>query len=382
MQLSGELRKSLLCIDEQNFPMKILYDHQIFSLQRYGGISRYFSELVARVVSSEVSALATENEYLSELPVYRGLVLSGGRRFIGKTTLLGGVNAVYSRLKIMGMNYDILHPTYYNPYFLERIGKKPYVITVYDMAHEVYPDCFSRNDYTSEWKRATIAGAREIIAISEFTKTELMRLYGFDGSNIHVVHLASSIMGHADMSGEQVVQQGEYILFVGNRSRYKNFDLFARSMTPLLMHNDKLNVVCAGGGAFDVKEMAFIDALGLAGRFIQMNVTDNALANLYSNAGVFVFPSHYEGFGIPLLEAFSSACPAVFNSSGSLPEVAGDAGFMTDASDETSLTSAVERVLYDSTLRRSLISKGLERAAHFSWDRTAIETVRIYENIL
>lgn len=360
--------------------MNVLYDHQIFSLQRFGGISRYFSELAARV-SSRVAVLASENEYLAAMPFYRGLTLDGSRRFPGKTTLVQAVNAGYARAKLVGREYDLFHPTYYHPYFLGYLGKRPYVLTVYDMAHEVYPDCFGANDRTAAWKRIVIRQADRIIAISEFTRQELMRLYGLDGVRIDVVHLASSFQGRNEPVSEKIRQIGAYILYVGNRNRYKNFDLFIRAMAPLLARDPGLRIVCAGGGAFDVAELALIESLRLTGRLLQVRASDEELAQLYAAARVFVFPSLYEGFGIPVLEAFSCGCPVIVSGSGSLPEVAGDAGLVADAGDESALRDSVQRVLSDDQLRNELIGRGYNRAALFSWERVARETVAVYESV-
>lgn len=361
--------------------MRVLYDHQIFSLQRFGGISRYFSELAARV-SSSVAVLASENEYLSAMPFYQGLTLDGSRRFPGKTTLVQAVNAGYARAKLAGHEYDVFHPTYYHPYFLGYLRNRPYVLTVYDMAHEVYPDCFAANDRTADWKRTVIRQASRIIAISEFTRQELMRLYGLDGTNIDVVHLASSFWSRGNIASEKVRQLGSYILYVGTRSRYKNFDMFIRAMAPLLRRDPAVRIVCAGGGDFDSAELALIASQQLSGRLLQVGASDGELAQLYAGAKVFVFPSLYEGFGIPVLEAFSCGCPVIVSNTGSLPEVAGNSGVVVDASDESELLKSVEHVLNDDEFRSELIMKGYNRAAHFSWDRVACETVEVYERIL
>ncbi len=362
--------------------LKILYDHQIFSLQRYGGVSRYFSELSSRI-NADLAVLVTENEYLSTMPFYRGMALDGSRRFPGKTSLINSINSSWARMKLVGRGFDLFHPTYYDPYFIGYLRQRPYVLTVYDMAHEVHPDCFSANDRTTVWKRALVSRASRIIAISEFTRQELMRLYGLDGTNIDVVHLASSFrLKRGGASCEKANSLGDYILYVGTRSRYKNFDLFIRAMAPLIRRNTGLRIVCAGGGAFNPGELALIELLQLSGRMLQMSVSDDELANLYAGAKVFVFPSLYEGFGIPVLEAFSCGCPVIISNTGSLPEVAGDSGIVADAGDESALRESVEQVLNDHELQEKLIEKGYKRAAHFSWDRVARETVRVYGSIL
>src|SRR5450631_4288084 len=141
--------------------MKILYDHQIFSSQEYGGISRYFCELLRRFsnddrIELELALRYSNNRYLLDFGFERLKPFFKDKKFIGKTSLLDFINGQKSRERLLKGDYDVFHPTYYNPYFLKHVGVKPYVVTVYDMVHEIYPEMYSTNDRTREWKRQSL----------------------------------------------------------------------------------------------------------------------------------------------------------------------------------------------------------------------------------
>jgi glycosyltransferase involved in cell wall biosynthesis len=365
--------------------MRILYDHQIFSSQVYGGISRYFYELLRRFagddgIDFELALRYSDNSYLLDSGFARPKTFFRGRRFIGRTTLLEFCNGLRSRSSLLKREYDVFHPTYYNPYFLQHVGGKPYVVTVYDMVHELYPEMYPTNDRTREWKRQTLKHASKIIAISENTRQDVVRIYGLDEQKVEVIHLASSLQA-AD-SAPVTPLPVKYLLFVGQRLRYKNFPLFIRAAAPLMKRDRDLAIICAGGGGFSPEESALFDSFGIAGRVSQLSVPDEVLAALYGNARAFVFPSLYEGFGIPVLEAFTCGCPVVLAESGCFPEVAGDAALYFDPRDEGALRAVLERVVDDETMRDTLRSKGFSRGRAFSWDKTASVTKAVYESLL
>ncbi len=113
-----------------------------------------------------------------------------------------------------------------------------------------------------------------------------------------------------------------------------------------------------------------------------IKVDDNSLKNLYRNAEAFVFPSLYEGFGLPVLEAFSCGCPAILSNASSLPEIGGDGAIYFDPYDKESITNSIEKVLHDEEFRDNLIQKGYERQKFFSWKKTAASTKKVYESLL
>jgi glycosyltransferase involved in cell wall biosynthesis len=172
------------------------------------------------------------------------------------------------------------------------------------------------------------------------------------------------------------------VLFVGQRGDYKNYSSFLTAMAPLLRDDARLRVVCAGGRAFGAEEVQRARQLGVGERVVHVPGPDDAaLAALYRHARAFVFPSRYEGFGLPVLEAFAFGCPAVLARSSSLPEIGGDAARYFDPASEGAMRDAIDGVLRDESARAALIEAGRRRAREFSWARTARETWAYYAEL-
>jgi glycosyltransferase involved in cell wall biosynthesis len=170
-----------------------------------------------------------------------------------------------------------------------------------------------------------------------------------------------------------------YILFVGNRSSYKNFTFFIESVAPLLLKNNELQVCCAGGEPFSPREILCFKNFQILHKVHHIQPDDHTMKNLYKNALAFIFPSLYEGFGLPVLEAFSCGCPTLLSNTSSLPEIGSDAALYFDPYDPASLTDALEHIISDNNLRMQLILKGYERSKQFSWEKTANATKKVYE---
>lgn len=172
--------------------MKILYDPQIFTRQVYGGISSYFYELISYLHNSEISVnlplVHSNNYYLKSSPFYKNIPLLNGQKRVIK--ILNGFRAAIS---MRMQNYDIFHPTYYNPYFLNHIGNKPFVLTIYDMIHEIFPEKYPAMDRTSEYKKILAQKASKIIVFSENTKQDIIKYLNIDESKIEIIYLASSL---------------------------------------------------------------------------------------------------------------------------------------------------------------------------------------------
>jgi glycosyltransferase involved in cell wall biosynthesis len=169
-----------------------------------------------------------------------------------------------------------------------------------------------------------------------------------------------------------------YLLFVGTRGGYKNFLLFVEAVGPLLRKDHRLHVVCVGGGGFTPSEADGLSRQGILERCHQHQVRDEHLAHYYEHARAFVFPSTYEGFGIPIVEAFSCGCPAAVSDASCFPEIASSAALYFDPDDPESMRSAVERLMYDDALRTRLAAEGRMRAQEFRWERTAAQTLAVY----
>jgi glycosyltransferase involved in cell wall biosynthesis len=360
--------------------MKIVYDYQILCNQRYGGVSRYFYEIVSRISKEptckvDFPVLFSNNYYFEKYFDRKSI-----EKYRYRSTKL--VNTL-NKLNIKRMNknkYDIIHPTYYDPYIINKFSGK-LVLTVYDMIHEIYPDEFSKRDKTVEYKRNMILAADKIIAISESTKRDILKFYPqIDPMKISVIYLGNSLTTINNIS--KIEFPKKYILFVGRRETYKNFNSFVKAFAKVSNDRNNLHLVCAGGGKFNDEELALLKELGIGERVKQQFFSDDELAQAYSSAVCFVFPSKYEGFGIPVLEAFACQCPTLLSNRSSLPEVGGNAALYFDPDDLDDMANQMERVIDDKELCNQLIGLGLERLKLFNWDRIAGQTLELYKSIL
>lgn len=370
--------------------MKILFDRQIFKLQKFGGISRYFTELIFELnQSSNHSAICTN---LNSENIHYNERIPQQIRFIDRIKLLfkfsqakrdryfvrENKKSIIKALK--KHDFDLFVPTYYDTYFLQLLGDKPFVLNVYDMIHEIFPTHYSSDDIVATHKQELLKKATKIIAISESTKNDILKFYpATDASKINVVYLAHSLVNQKILDLEL---PKNYILFVGNRSNYKNFIFFFESIASLLKGDSNLYLVCAGGNSFTKEELELINSYSLINQVIQNNFKDAELATYYTKARCFVFPSAYEGFGIPVLESMSCGCPIILANHSSFPEVAGDAGIYFELGNKEDLKDKVASILSDNEKRLTYVAKGLEQAKKFSWEKTTKECIEIFKSVV
>lgn len=363
--------------------MNIFFDHQIFSQQTYGGVSRYFCELITGINQTDnhahLSLLHSNNVHLHDygldaMPYF----------FPRRHRLLYMTNRWYNLLDIKISNFDIYHATYFDSLFRSYIGIKPYVVTYYDMIHEKLGDKFNTlgvDENTIGWKKDISKRATGLIAISENTKKDMVDYLGISPERIRVIYLSSSMKVNTLYTGNNTVIEKSYLLYVGNRNIYKNFMPFLTAVSPILKQYD-LRFICAGGGNFTEAERNVIKGYGVETNVEQRSITDQTLVQLYNQAVAFVFPSLYEGFGIPILEAMSCRCPCILSDRSSMPEVAGEAAIYFNPDDIDDMRATVCNLLDDTDLRETLIARGIERAAMFSWERTVQETLSLYTDVI
>ncbi len=385
--------------------MKILYDNQIFNMQRFGGISRYFVELFdgsPELFEVALSLRCSDNLYLLNSRRLQGKIreiavpspsFCGGFSFPGKSFLLHlrnkyhthshkRTNRLHTETMVREGDFDLFHPTYYSTYYLEPLRDKPLVLTVHDMIHELFPDDFRKRNLTARWKKELAVKAARIIAISENTKRDMVRLLDLPTEKIDVIPHGCSLR-RPDASENAAFARktslpSRYILFTGSRkTKYKNFLPFLNAIADRLREERDLYLVCTGE-PFRLKEIARFDMLGIRSKVRHYEADDAMLAYLYSKATLFAFPSLYEGFGLPILEAFECGCPAVLSNTSSFPEVAAEAAVYFDPNNTESMREAVVRTLDDPDLRQHLIAAGAERTKRFSWKKTVALTAETY----
>lgn len=370
--------------------MNIAYDSQIFCAQTYGGVSRYFCEIATRISQlpdSRVTVVAPMAicAYLQRVPseIVFGFKAPKTNRFRLAQRFLG---VLAGDLMLRANAPDLIHETYFLPY---RLGpmKARRVITIHDMIHEKFTSSFPNADKTPSYKKKSVERADHVICVSESTRLDAIEILGIPPEKITVVHHGFALMREGTGAEVKVkMPQGitrPFLLYVGHRGGYKNFAGLLEAYASSAYLCGDFGLVCFGGGTFQADELQAIHRFGLhEAPIYQLTGSDEILAGLYSQASAFIYPSLYEGFGIPPLEAMEHGCPVICSDSSSIPEVVGNAGEYFDPANVDSISYAIERVMRSDSLRNTLILKGRERIKHFSWDRCAAETYDIYKKLI
>ncbi|OJW78851.1 glycosyltransferase family 1 protein [Spirosoma sp. 48-14] len=365
--------------------MRIFFDHQAFTIQNFGGISRYYCELISGInalnfYDAHLSILWSNNENLSEYDFKVSKF-----PFLGKHRLYKYSNQAYNILDMLVNDFDLYHATYFDNSLKKFSKKKPLVTTFYDMTYEILSKDFKElaNDKSIIEQKKVIANqAAHLIAISESTKKDMIELLNIQPEKISVVYLASTFeLCEPEVNMKTEDGKDQYLLFVGKRDNYKNFVPLIKSIS-FILKKYRINLICAGGGAFTSAEHELINSLGLSDKVYYRDINDATLQTLYMGALAFIFPSLYEGFGIPILEAFSCNCPCILSNVSSLPEIAGTAALYFDPKEPDSMMNAVEKVIVDNSVKHDLIIQGRKRLTAFSWNNTVTNTLNVYKSIV
>lgn len=367
--------------------MKILFDHQIFGWQERGGISRYAYQIaleMAITFNQDVSIVSPfyVNKYLSKKQ--DGLSIIGMPiKYIPRCgRILRSLNSILSWPITKCISPEIFHETYYSS---RRVAPKSakIILTVHDMIHEKYSEYFSKNDPTSLEKALAVERADHVICVSNNTKKDLIELFNVNPVKLSVVHLGFALTD-IDVSAQNgAVRKRPFLFYVGNRGGYKNFEGLLQAYASSYVLKNNFDLICFGGGGLTKKERSLFRQLNIPVENVcQVSGNDSILAKYYKSASAFIYPSLYEGFGIPPLEAMSFDCPVVCSNASSIPEVVGSAAEMFDPYSLNSIRAAIELVVGSDALRKELIVRGRERIKHFSWKRCAQETLDVYRKIL
>lgn len=365
--------------------MRIVFDHQKFTEQQYGGITRYLTCLAFELnkLNQDIKIVAPLyiNKYLLNLP--KNIVVGSHVRFTNSYLVktLGLTNNLLSSLLLKRYTPDIIHESYYSDSPMIK-STCPRVITVHDMIHERFENEF-QNDNTIALKKKSLSRADHIIAISNNTKKDLIEFYNIDKNKITTIYHGptSNFNEIKSVNKKMSPYKTPYLLYVGHRSGYKNFNSLIKAIGLSDKIKKSINVVAFGGAPFDKEEVKFIKSVGLkSNQVTHVSGDDSTLKNLYQSAEAFVYPSLYEGFGMPPLEAMANGCPVVSSNTSSMPEVIGDAAEYFNPESVEELLSAIENVL-SSNRKEELVNLGFKRVKMFSWKKCAKETLSVYQRL-
>ncbi len=366
---------------------RIAYDYQIFVPQTYGGISRYFCRLASSLLEfpgivPKIIAPIHFNNYARQLP---SDLVSGKwiPRLRKCSPLILGLNHLIYKKRLRKFKPHIVHETYYSGGEKLPINAAK-IVTVYDMVHErLSKTNVSLDDKTTRVKLMSLKNADHIICISESTKRDLLDFFDISASKVSVVYLGFDRMEiNGDSPGRDLKHftgDKPFILYVGARTVWKNFHGLIKAYGDSSFLRSSLNLVAFGGGKFSWRERKMFEQAGFTDRSImQITGDDSLLALLYSSATVFVYPSLYEGFGFPPLEAFSAGCPVACSNTTSIPEVVGKAAILFDPNDVDDIANAITTLVCDTEVRNLCIAAGIERTKMFTWRKCAQKTLDIY----
>jgi len=371
--------------------LRVLVDGVVFQLQSRGGISRLYSEILPRVCELDSSLhveLLRTGTALQELPrhgriSYRVLpcaeaYLRPGRVF---RPIVPMVQRLLVQLYVGTGSGCIWHSTYYS---LPGRWDGWQVVTIVDMIHERFPELFGEagDDRFRNRKRRCISQADAVICISKTTREDVIDYYGISADLAAVVPLAcSSVFRPLDETGLSARARvpEPFLLYVGARSHHKNFGELARAYS-VWRRRGEVSLV-AVGASWSADEWTLLTDLGIAERVhLLANVRDDDLCRLYNRASAFVYPSLYEGFGIPLLEAMACGCPIVASRIPSTVEVAAECPLYFRLGEAESLLFALDTAVAEGR-SSARVHAGTRRAERYSWDETAMGTLEVYRGV-
>jgi glycosyltransferase involved in cell wall biosynthesis len=348
-------------------------------MQSHGGVSRYFVELIRELAKlPNVEPLVFAGLHASRLLYQQKHTL--GARIVGShlpfgmrhSRFISAFNSAMFFSYIRKSRPDAYHATYYHEFDTQHLP--PLIITVHDMIAELFGGPLTTNDPTIRRKQLCAKAASQIICVSESTCKDFRTIYPDLAAKTTVVHHGSAF--HGEASSKRPLEE-PYLLYVGQRCSRKNHDLLRSVMPELKWPNLKL--VYFGGQPPTRQELA--EAAAMKAIYVSGD-SDDELATWYKYASALVYPSLYEGFGMPPLEAMQAGCPVVCSNTSSLPEVVGDAGLLLDPTDIALWVASITKLLSDQLLRNDLIQRGKERARQFTWSACAQSCASIYASAI
>ena len=351
--------------------LRVGYDPQMFSFFTRSGVAKYFAQLSCLMPDYGWKPYFpfhfSNNQHYFELGgshLWRIPDIRGAKRLCRMLNLADRIDR---------SKFPVWHSTFYDTGFLNTYGDLGLVTTVHDMIPESLPQFFSVNPH--DGKTEYVRRARRIIAISRHTRDDICRLYGTDASRIDVVYHG---IDPAECRVAPMALPDNYILFIGAREGYKNFDKMLEAYAGLVPRHRDLKLVCIGVSSFSKTEMGRIRALGLTD-VIYATAGDAEIRYALRKARAFVYPSLYEGFGIPIIEAMVQRCPMALAKASCFPEIARDAAVYFDPNDVDSIRESIDRLLCDSDLCEALTALGELLVRDYSIARMLRQTADVYE---
>ena len=380
--------------------MRLFFDHQAFEMQSFGGVSNSYAELIWHLRSlgadARLAIKESDNTHLIRkgiAPAVNPLGTANRRWFGGKKWFCGqrrlirlgmslagyhndflSINQDYCVRQLKKQDFDVFEPTFFDSYFLPYLKGKPFVLTVHDMI----PEVMGVDKSQAEQKKLLCTSASHIHVPSQNTKNDLVQILNIEPEKVTVLPHGAPKTPDAKHPSPYAFP---YLLYVGARWLYKNFAPFLEECAIVVARHPEIHIVCTGM-PFNKEEVRLIEDQGLIQHVVNTFANESELQALYQNAEAFVYPSAYEGFGLPVLEAFVNGCPVVLNNASCFPEIGGDAAIYFDVNHRGELADNLESLLTSGSLRSEMQNKGHKQASHYSWAEAAKGLLRIYEQLI
>jgi glycosyltransferase involved in cell wall biosynthesis len=375
--------------------MKIVIDIQpIFKYKT--GIGWYTQKLLKQLNSNEIIFEGHGFNFLNRNNIQNDLANLKFKNKINSLMPYGIYRRIWHYLPIsynalFDSNADIFH--FFN-YIVPPKIKGKVIVTVYDMVYKLYPETMTKRNYKrldKELKRS-VDRADKIITISENSKNEIIKFLNVDATKIEIVYPGIDRINYTKKYSNDEINKvkkkyklpSKYILYLGTLEPRKNIVRIIESYSKLKTQiNEQIYLVIAGKKGWMYEEIfKKVESLGLENDVIFTGYVDEIDKHLlYKMSEVFVFPSLYEGFGMPVLEAMAAGVPVITSNTSALPEVVGDAGILINPNDVEELANAMKKVLEDKDLKQKLIKKGLTQSLKFSWEKSARKLLEIYKEV-
>jgi mannosyltransferase len=347
--------------------MKLVYDNLVYSLQNYGGISAYWFELSRRLLNQHELDLTFYETGQEHYNIFRSQLNIGKNQVVVRKN----INIFLERfLKLPACQIpNVFHSSYYR--VPVKTAQTRTVCTVHDFTHDYYyggPRVWLHNLA----KRRAINECDLVISVSQNTKNDLLELHPhINESKIRVVY--NGVSDEYKVLSEKVDLDRPFFLYIGLRDAYKNFAFAVK----LAAGYPSFDLFIVGAPLSPAETQKVQKALGMRYK-VFTGITNVRLNELYNHAFCLLYPSDYEGFGIPLLEAMRAGCPFVALKKSSIPEVAGEAGVLLNELEFEEAKKAVEEIDLN---RATLVEKGIVQSQKFSWDRCFKETYDLYKTL-
>jgi glycosyltransferase involved in cell wall biosynthesis len=373
--------------------MRIALDHQAFCLQQTGGISRYFVRLAQELLAANqhvgVFAPLYRNQYLRELPqdCVRGRAVANYPPRCADVSVF--INGMIGRRQLRSWHPEIVHETYFTKIKSGTVNC-PTVLTVFDMISElgIGQSTLVESELKYSPKYMAVKRADHIICISENTRQDLIRLFNIRSTKISTIHLGcdsapvSKEMMPKNVAETAATGEKPFLLYVGLREGYKNFLGLLHAVASSTQLKSSFDIIAFGADKFNLRELELIRHLNFSDKQVrQISGDDTILQQLYLSASALVYPSLYEGFGLPPLEAMAHRCPVISSNTSSMPEIIGEAAEFFDPNKAESIAMAIENVVYSAARTQDLISKGLQRVQAFTWKASARQHLALYQTL-